>query len=69
MSDRAAQGNEKFVEIFMAYPMQDVHTNAMAAALAAECANEQGKFWIYHDILYSNNRFGKTSMQMNYQKY
>ena len=44
-------GKVKF--IFMEYPMQDVHTNAMAAALAAECANEQGKFWIYHDILYS----------------
>jgi protein-disulfide isomerase len=44
-------GKVKF--IFMEYPMQDVHTNAMAAALAAECANEQGKFWRYHDILYS----------------
>lgn len=44
-------GKVKF--IFMEYPMQDVHTNAMAAALAAECANEQDKFWIYHDILYS----------------
>jgi protein-disulfide isomerase len=44
-------GKVKF--IFMEYPMQDVHPNAMSAALAAECANEQGKFWTYHDILYS----------------
>ncbi|MBI2640627.1 MAG: thioredoxin domain-containing protein [Candidatus Sungbacteria bacterium] len=26
------------------------------AAMAAECANEQGKFWQYHDYLYNNQR-------------
>jgi len=30
------------------------HKDAINAALAAECANEQGKFWEMHDILYNN---------------
>ena len=31
-----------------------MHKNSMIAAEAAECANEQGKFWQYHDILFQN---------------
>ncbi len=26
------------------------------AAMAAECADEQGKFWLYHDYLYNNQQ-------------
>jgi len=32
----------------------DFHRNACAAAVAAECAAEQGKFWEYHDRLFEN---------------
>jgi len=28
------------------------HPNANPASIAAECANEQGKFWEYHDVLF-----------------
>jgi protein-disulfide isomerase len=28
--------------------------DSKAASLAAQCANDQGKFWEYHDILYAN---------------
>lgn len=28
--------------------------NAVRAALAAECANDQGKFWEYHNLLFTN---------------
>ena len=31
-----------------------IHKNSMDAAEAAECANEQGKFWQYHDVLFQN---------------
>ena len=30
------------------------HTNAQAAAEAAQCAARQGKFWQYHDLLWQN---------------
>lgn len=32
------------------------HQRAMPAALAAECANEQGKFWPMHDALFANQQ-------------
>ncbi|HHH26768.1 MAG TPA: hypothetical protein ENK57_00230 [Polyangiaceae bacterium] len=32
------------------------HSRARPAALAAEAAHEQGKFWELHDLLYENNR-------------
>ena len=30
------------------------HSNAKPASIAAECADEQGKFWEYHDVLFEN---------------
>ena len=37
---------------FIHYPLQQIHPNAPLAHLAAACANEQGRFWEYHDELY-----------------
>jgi protein-disulfide isomerase len=31
------------------------HAQACDAALASECASEQGKFWEYHDALFDEN--------------
>lgn len=31
-----------------------VHTEARGAAIAARCADKQGKFWEYHDYLFEN---------------
>lgn len=42
-----------------------IHENSMTAAEAAECANEQGKFWQYHDILFQNQeRLDKESLKV-----
>jgi protein-disulfide isomerase len=40
--------------VFKNFPLVNLHPNAMTAALAGECSNEQGKFWKYHDILFRN---------------
>ena len=34
-------------------PLEAIHKQAQLAAEAARCAGDQGKFWQYHDILYS----------------
>ena len=31
-----------------------MHNRAKPAAEAAQCANEQGKFWEYHDKVFAN---------------
>jgi protein-disulfide isomerase len=43
-------GNVAYV--FKHFPWRG--TDSLSAALASECANEQGKFWEYHDILFQN---------------
>jgi len=43
-------GKVKFV--FRDLPLSSIHPNAMGAHIAAECADEQGKFWEYHDMLF-----------------
>ncbi len=35
------------------FPLANIHKNTIAAANAARCAEEQGKFWEYHNTLYS----------------
>lgn len=36
------------------FPTEGLHPNVMNAHLAANCANEQGKYWEYRDLLYAN---------------
>ena len=43
-------GKIKFV--YRDFPLDSIHPNARPAHIAAECADEQGKFWEYHDILF-----------------
>ena len=40
--------------VYRDFPIQNIHPNAMAAAVAAECADEQGMFWEYHDTLFES---------------
>jgi protein-disulfide isomerase len=44
--------NLKF--IFRNFPLADAHPNAMHAAIAAEAAGVQGKFWEMHDIIFEH---------------
>src|ERR1051326_3546176 len=41
---------------FHHYPLVGLHQWAMPAALAAEAAGDQGKFWEMHDMIYHNQQ-------------
>ena len=38
------------------YPLASIHPNAQITAEASECANDQGQFWAYHDLLFENQQ-------------
>lgn len=43
-------GKVKFV--YRDFPLTSIHPDAQISAEASECADEQGKFWEYHNILF-----------------
>lgn len=42
--------------VFRDFPIERIHPQALKAAEASQCARDQGKFWPYHDLLFSNQR-------------
>jgi protein-disulfide isomerase len=50
MSQYVETGLVKYSQRHM--PLEQLHPNAPLEAEATFCANEQGKFWEYHDILF-----------------
>lgn len=51
------------VKLYYRHFPLDFHAAAMPSALASECANEQGKFWEYHDKIFAEQDkiAGKTA--------
>lgn len=52
---------------FYDFPLSG-HQNAMAAHLAAACADKQGKFWELHDAIYQNQSEWNSQATMNPKK-
>lgn len=44
----------KMKMVYRHFPLMSIHQNALSAALAAESAGRQGKFWQMHDLLFEN---------------
>ena len=42
--------------VFKHFPLEFIHEWARSAAISAECAGKQGKFWEYHHLLYDKQR-------------
>lgn len=51
-----ASKGEEVGFVFRNFPIQSSHPMALPAALAAEAAEKQGKFWEMHDLIYENQQ-------------
>ncbi len=47
---------DKLRFVYRDFPIQSIHPEAVPAAVAANCAGEQGKYWEYHDLLFLGGR-------------
>ena len=52
--------------VFRDFPLTSIHQYALKAAEAGECANEQGAYWKYHDLLFQNQSALDDASLKNY---
>ncbi|GAP08281.1 MAG TPA: DsbA family protein [Anaerolinea thermolimosa] len=51
--------------VYRDFPLYGLHANAESAALAANCAGEQGKYWEYNDALFATTeRFSRDTYEL-----
>ena len=59
--------------VYKDLPLDNLHPNARPAHIAAECADEQGKFWEYHDVLFEKqsewSRLSSTDLSSQLNQY
>ena len=58
-TDYIDTGKVKFV--YRDFPLNSIHPMAQKAAEATECADEQGKFWDYNNLLFKNQQEWATA--------
>jgi protein-disulfide isomerase len=56
MLDELYVGRGQLMIAFRHLPLEAIHPMAFQAAQAAECANQQGKFWTIHNSLFRQGR-------------
>lgn len=49
--------------VFRDFPLRQIHPEAQKAAEAAQCANDQGQFWPYHDRLFAASDMGIADLK------
>lgn len=62
----------KAVEIYYDFPLGGSHIHSFLAARAARCAEDQGKFWEYHDNLFARQKdwsYDRTPPTAAFKKY
>jgi len=61
-----AKYGDKMRLVWKDFPLTQIHPQAFVAAQAGNCAREQGKFWEYHDRLFSNQQALQPEFLKNY---
>ncbi|MDZ8239115.1 MAG: thioredoxin domain-containing protein [Nostoc sp. ChiQUE01a] len=56
LKDLLAKYPDKIKLVYKNLPLTSIHPQALPAAAAAWAAHQQGKFWEYHDALFTNQK-------------
>jgi len=59
---------DSLVFAFRNFPLTEIHPHALHAALAAEAADQQGKFWEMHDLLFRRQNFLEDRELLGYAR-
>jgi len=54
---------DKIRLVYKDFPLSQIHANASPAALAARCANDQSKYWQYHDKIFTSNSLSAQALE------
>lgn len=66
VSDVMKKYGDKVRLVYKDFPLDNLHPQARAAAEAARCAGEQGKFWEFHDKVYAGDANAAASVMTQY---
>ncbi|HEY7097135.1 MAG TPA: thioredoxin domain-containing protein [Terriglobales bacterium] len=58
---------DRLALVYKDFPLP-MHPNAQKAAEAARCADAQGKFWEYHDLLFSEKKLEVSDLKLQARK-
>jgi protein-disulfide isomerase len=56
VKDLQRQLGDRLRFVFRNFPLTKVHPHAKIAAMASEAADQQGKYWEMHDMLYQHHK-------------
>jgi protein-disulfide isomerase len=62
VKDVLAKYGDKVSFSYRDFPLSSIHSQALIAAEASRCALEQGKFWEYHDQLFTASKLEKDDL-------
>jgi protein-disulfide isomerase len=68
LKDLLAKYPNQFTLVYKHFPLVQIHDQALPAAKAAWAAYQQGKFWQYHDALFTNQKQLGESLYLNIAK-
>ena len=68
MEEIVGKYKDKVVVYFRHFPLESIHPQALKSSEAALCAQDQGKFWAYHNVLFENQSALAEKDHLKYAK-
>ena len=68
VADLLAKYGDKVRYVHHDFPIEKLHPGATRAHLAARCADDQGKFWPYHDKIFAGSESADPARLKTYAK-